>query len=710
MRTTSVSGEVSRAVSRVLSRTVFAGLAGLLVAAGTAGAVALPAAPAVAAPAGPAVAAPTVHDQVVSDDPGNSTPNVLDGQVHTVVQVGTRMFAGGEFTQVSAQGSTTVVTRRNLVAFSATTGAIDPTFAPEVDGRVEAIAVAPDSGSIYLGGAFETVDGVRSKSVARIDLTTGAPVAGFRTAPLNGVARDITLLGDRLYVAGSFSRVSGMVRPAFTALDPTTGAADPAIDLGFGGVHNGGTTSVVKMAVTPNGARMVVIGNFRTVSGQPRSQLAVLELGATRHSLSDWSTTRYQAPCNTVFDSYLRDAAVSPDGRYFVAVTTGGYGAGTLCDAAARFELGAGAGQQPSWVNSSGGDTLSAVAITGPVVYVGGHNRWMNNPFAADNPGPGAVDRSGLSALDPANGLPYSWNPGRTRGVAVYDFLVTPAGLWFTSDTAIVAGERRERVAFFPLAGGTSVAAAPESSLPGQVYLGARAGGSATGLYRRGLSTSGAGGLQVADGGGVDWSQVRGSVLIGGTLYTGSTDGSFSARTATTRTDGLHLGPATPVDTADRLTPMAVWHTTIPSITAMAYRAGRLYYTVADRAALYSRTFEPQSGIVGADEATITATLADLDWRTVGGMFLAGDRLYTTNSATGALSSTAVSESPAGVRPVVGTTRAVSGPAVDGADWRARAVFLDSGAAPTAVRPRKSAPDLSPGTGRSHRKPAPRLA
>ena len=77
----------------------------------------------------------------------------------------------------------------------------------------------------------------------------------------------------------------------------------------------------------------------------------------------------------------------------------------------------------------TGGDTLWATAITPKAVFLGGHQRWLNNPSGGDSAQPGEVPRPGLAALDPVSGRPWRGTRAGTRGVAVFAFAPTATGL-----------------------------------------------------------------------------------------------------------------------------------------------------------------------------------------------------------------------------------------------------------------------------------------
>lgn len=464
-----------------------------------------------AAAAADSRAAAPANRSVVSENPVNWTPDVDDGMVRQTATVGGVTVAVGDFTQVTERGTGTTFARQDIVAFDST-GAVSTTFHPQFNGtEIYDVIGSGDGHTAYVAGAFSSVDGAAdSGRVVRIDVVTGALDPAFRSPGIDKRATEVALVDGMLVVGGAFTTVGGQPRTQLVALDPVTGADTGAIDLTFAGTQSGGLTTITRMAAAPDGSRLVAIGNFTTVDGESRPQVAVVDLTQAPATLSSWATERYGSACNPRFDSYLNDVAMDPTGTFFVVVTTGGYsggpGAGVLCDSVARWDLGTGGpGQDPTWVDYTGGDTVTAVAVTGPVVYVGGHFRWMNNPFAHDDAGPGGVSRKGLAALDSRNGLPLTWNPGRLRGWGVYGFRLASAGLWIGHDTDVVGGEQRHRLALMPAAGGSVLPAEHTGSLPGRVRLLGRAPSPYTG--HRVLYRINAGGQRVLSlDGGPDWA------------------------------------------------------------------------------------------------------------------------------------------------------------------------------------------------------------
>ena len=63
------------------------------------------------------------QDVVVSANPADWTPQVLDGRVNAMVQIGGTVIAGGTFTQIADAGSNRTINQSYLFAFDATSGA-----------------------------------------------------------------------------------------------------------------------------------------------------------------------------------------------------------------------------------------------------------------------------------------------------------------------------------------------------------------------------------------------------------------------------------------------------------------------------------------------------------------------------------------------------------------------------------------------------------
>jgi hypothetical protein len=588
---------------------------------------------------------------VVSDNPVNWTPDVLDGQVNAIVQAGDLMIVGGSFSQVRQAGRSTVLSRRHLFAFDARTGAVDDDFAPDPDGPVTALAASPDGRSVFIGGRFERVAGSWRKNLAKVDISTGRTVSSFRVYEVSSLVEDLAVQGGRLFVSGSFTAVEGTKRAGLAALDLTSGAVDPDLDVVFSDSRQSGLT-VKRIAVTPAGTRLVALGTFTRVDGYERPQIAVVDLTSNPARVADWHTDRYRPECSKAFPTYMRDVDISPDGSWFAVVTTGSRSTPTLCDTATRWNLTAsGSNLQPVWVDYTGGDTLTAVSVTDAAVYIGGHQRWLNNPFNHDTgwratPGPGAVSRPGIAALDPANGLPLSWNPGREpRGGGVFALVPTAAGLWLGSDTEYLSGEHRARLALLPVKGGRPVPSAVSGRLPGRLYTVAPDG-------RRDLVGQSFDGWRVGSSAavrsGTDWSRARGAFMISGKLYAGWEDGRLNVRSF----DGKTFGSARDVD-LHGLTPALF---PVSRLTGMFFTEGRLYYTVEDDSRLYYRYFTPESGVVGTQTFVASGDGDGLDWREVRGLTLASGHIYWTSS-DGGLERLDFTHG----RPVAGTGERVSG-------------------------------------------------
>ncbi len=632
----------------------------------------------------------------MSGTPAFSSPTP-GTSVESIAQVGNVMVAGGSFTQVNGQAQSF------LAAWGAPNGAVSNAVPPATtNGEVLAIEPRPDHTSFYAAGKFSAVSGVATH-VALYSLTARRPVASFKVVT-DGTINTMQLVGTHLLIGGYFAHVNGALRFGLASVNATTGALDNYLTVRLAGHHNygvqngkvAGQVGAISMAVSPDGSKLIVIGNFNTVyndefartTAYARDQIVNLRLTTSVPTVDpNWNTLTYHPRCDgNAFDSYVSQVAWAPDGSYFVVVDAGGYSSSTFqaCDSATRFNASqTGLNIPPVWVQFTGKDSLYSVAVTSAAVYVGGHQRWLNNPYGADAAANGAVPRAGIAALDPANGEPLAWNPGRQpRGHGTVAIYGTKTGVWFGSDTNCIgpgAGNSctgpntypREELAFFPYAGGT--APAGNVVAPGTKIM--KVGSTTT--ENAFNPANGAGGpTSVTIGGSVNWSQTRGAFSLNGRIYYGKSDGNFYYRTA----GGGRFGAERLIDpyddpiwdsvlTGSPTGSMNTFHgvkssfyTDIPHITAMFYANRSIYYTIAGDPRLYRRAFSPGTqaspnagqdtgGVVSPIRVTVVNTGGLMNFSNAGGMFLAGGRLWVSSRSSGALygmswSGTTVSSRP----------------------------------------------------------------
>jgi len=391
---------------------------------------------------------------VVSDNPVDWTPNVLDGTVYAIAVVGDEVVAGGNFTRVQAANGGTTYSRPGIFAFSLGTGRISTSFAPSLDGSVYGLAAGPDN-TVYAGGDFTRVNGASHLGIARLSASNGAPVAGFSSTVDGGPVTTVAAHGTAVYLGGTFTGVNGTPRPAAARISGTTGALDSGFDAGLAQPRSG-RLRVVKLALTNDGATLALAGTFTRAGNASRVQLALVS--AANGAVRGWYTNAYRQDCDDAYNTYLRGLDFAPDGTYLSVVTTGHHAdPNSVCDSAARFRVTGTGAHNPVWVNRTGGNSLFAVADTGAAVYVGGHEQWLDNPDGNKSAGPGAVSRPGIGAINPTTGKALSWNPTRSRGVGVEALATYPAGsgypggLLVGSDTDQLGHEYHGRIGAFPL-------------------------------------------------------------------------------------------------------------------------------------------------------------------------------------------------------------------------------------------------------------------
>ncbi len=182
--------------------------------------------------AAPAQAA-TPSAVLPTENPANWTPNVLNGEVDTIWQVGNRVIIGGTFTQIanSTSNGGAIYNRSYIAAFDATTGVVDTSFNPVLNNVVNVVIPTGDGTSVYVGGDFNTVNGVNRRKLARINVADGSLVTAFNVGGANGLVRDLRLSNGTLYVAGHFTTLGGQARTYVGSVNPTTGAVTTKLNL-----------------------------------------------------------------------------------------------------------------------------------------------------------------------------------------------------------------------------------------------------------------------------------------------------------------------------------------------------------------------------------------------------------------------------------------------------------------------------------------------
>ena len=214
------------------------------------------------------------------------------------------LYAGGDFSNIGGRF------RVRLAALDPTTGDALTGWNPHADGSVRAMASSPDGSLLYVGGLFDTLDGLVREEIGAVSIATGDVDAGFNPGtdrrvydfavtadsvfvamgggggrlfafhPVNGstqweVAGDgdfqsVVVRGDRVYSGGHFHNAGGESPDFLLAANVVTGAVDTSWNASASG-GNG------VFAITDVDGRLWMGGEFDKLTGRAAHHVGHVE-------------------------------------------------------------------------------------------------------------------------------------------------------------------------------------------------------------------------------------------------------------------------------------------------------------------------------------------------------------------------------------------------------------------------------------------------
>lgn len=230
----------------------------------------------------------------------------VDGVVYAQEVVGDTVYVGGNFASARPAGSalgSNETPRANLLAYNLKTGALIGSWNPGTNGTVFDIKKSADGSRIYVAGQFSQAAGAWRYRIAAFSTATGALITSW--APeANGRIDAIAVTSSSVYLAGEFTTINGTQRTKVGAVSASTGAV-----LGFSADVAGGY-GAKGIVVSPDGAKTVIAGSFTSVNGSSNPGRGITALDASTGALMPWAMNSVLRNAGTVAAMY----SLSSDG------------------------------------------------------------------------------------------------------------------------------------------------------------------------------------------------------------------------------------------------------------------------------------------------------------------------------------------------------------------------------------------------------------
>ncbi len=298
----------------------------------------------------------------------NPDSKLTSGEIDHVLQIGSKVYLGGAFTDSVSPNLVSVDTLGNTIAG----------WLPKANGKV--YHLAGDTAQLLPVGEFTYFDYRSHPNLLALDASTGKVNDNF-IAFTNSTVNGLSVLGNNIYAGGSFSTANDSARSNLAAFNKTTGTLQswsPVASSTVNKVKNDGTT-------------IYAVGSF--------TQIGVTARGCG----ASFSTSGTLVTWNPQADNYINDLWINGTNIYLGGAFT------HLKTSARQF---AGAISTANTVLSFDPSPNSYVyAITGNAnhFYLGGNY----NQISAQN-------RSGLASYNLSNNSLRTWNPSPSGTNYIY--------------------------------------------------------------------------------------------------------------------------------------------------------------------------------------------------------------------------------------------------------------------------------------------------
>jgi PKD repeat protein len=326
-------------------------------------------------------------------------------EVKTMLLKSDTLFVGGAFTMAG-----------NIKQYSSVRDIQNGTMAmdiPEADGLVHS-SVPDGNGGVFIGGTFDNVDGVPRAGLAHID-QYGNLTSWDAKAQTNSSIYAIKLVGDTLFVGGSFYKIDGSINPNIAAINKNTGALYPWAPSPNSAVYT----------IDVAGNEVFFGGQFTEVGGVTRNNVAVCN--KSTGTLKSW---------NPNFNGWVKEIKVY-DNKIYVGGRYTTVGSQTR-NRIASFDLSTKAlnSWNPNVATTPNWSNVESIQKMDSLIIIGGNFDSI-----------AGVPRECLAAVHASTGVATSWAPsvpGNVYGMTVIDKELIIAGSFRT-----ISGVQREGLAKF---------------------------------------------------------------------------------------------------------------------------------------------------------------------------------------------------------------------------------------------------------------------